>query len=241
MLLANLPSHERKLYQLAFALLAVTWLLGLLIAGISAGENAISRADNWQASERRAGADTLADFNAVTAQSHWFLEGGQSKPAVNSVDLDEPESFRLLGVIDKSGQRHALFMPPATEVGRSKLVQLSVGDQLVGDWKVVEINSTKVKVASVSDEVRELLLYGVPAKVEKAPLAKHKAAAAQNTGTKPGAIKAKAQAQDKAKPKKDKAEQERARAERTEQRAKAKAAAAKQKAEKDHPAKHKAP
>lgn len=246
MLLANLPAHERKLYQLSLVTLVAAVVLGLLAGVIGAGEDANNRPDNWQASELRTGADTLADFTAVTAQSRWFLEGGKLAATASVVDTDEPESFRLLGIIDKGGQRHALFMPPTTEAGRSKLVQLAQGEPLVGDWKIQEITSAKVLVTHASDnETRELLLYGAPAKMAQAPVAasKHKVAAkstksADNTGAaaKPKDTAAKAPA--KAKPKKDKAEVDKAHAERAEKVAKRKAEAAQKKAQKDRAAKH---
>lgn len=250
MLLANLPSHERKLYQLALALLAASLMLGVLVGGIGAGESPNGRADNWQASELRAGADTLADFNSVTTQPHWFLEGGQSAVAVQASNAGEPESFRLLGVIEKGGQRHALFMPPATEAGRSTLVQLAVGEPLIGDWKIEEIDSAKVKVASSAEnEVRELLLYGTPLKAEKEPATTKRKAGSRaeraattapgNKVAKPNAAPGSTKEKAAARPRKDSPEAQKARAERAERRAQAKADTGAKKAEKDASPKHK--
>ncbi len=241
MLLVNLPAHERKFYQLSFTLLAITLVMGLLIGGINAGESTNNRTDNWQASELRPSADTLADFNSITTQSRWFVEGGQSKATANVIDTDEVESFHLLGIVDKGGQRYALFMPPATDAGHSKMVQLATGEPLVGDWKLQEITSTKVIVSKAADnETRELLLYGAPTKAAKAPVAASKHTATAKSAKSSGASEVAAKARDasprtptKDRPKRDKAEIEKNRAQRAETVAKRKADSAHKKAEKD--------
>jgi hypothetical protein len=251
MLLANLPSYERKLYQLAFFSSAVALILGLLIGAVGAGESLVERADNWRASELPQSADTLVDFTAIAAQPRWFSEGGQLMVSSSTSNTGEPESFRLLGIVNKGGKHRALFLPPASESESRRLVQLGAGDTLIGDWQIKEITTAKVLVAQ-GEKVRELPLYGD--KVDWSPqvkssTVKHKSGATEKTPRSadskaiPGNAKAKSgdkpKVQDKAKPKKDKAELDKARVERQEQKAKVKAAAAKQKAERDSSAKHK--
>jgi hypothetical protein len=237
--------QERKLYLLGSGAICVALVLGVLAGAVSSGGTTSNREDKWQPSAIPAGVDTLADFTAITAQPRWYLEGGAVPSQAKTVE-GEPESFRLLGIVSKAGQRYALLQPPAPESGRSKLVQLGVGDVLIGDWKITEISSAKVAVsASESGEARELLLYGSPTPASPSNTAvtgQHKAGAKRAQAA-VGSVKAKSadagNSHDKAKPKKDKAERDKARAERLEQREKAKAAAARQKAEKDTASKHK--
>jgi hypothetical protein len=177
MLIANLSSQERQLYGLVGVSIAAALVLGLLGGLISFGGKSGDRADNWQASALAAPVDTLSDFTVVSEQSRWFSEAGpataaQSAEAARKAIEGQPESLKLIGIVERNNQPYALFIPldptpadpiPAGNGAPKGVLQFAAGDILVGDWVIKEITVNTVLVASnkegTEQQTRELLLY----------------------------------------------------------------------------------
>jgi hypothetical protein len=173
MLLENLSSQERQLYGLIGLACAAALVLGLLGGLISFSWGNKERADNWRASVTPSPADTLKDFTDISSRPRWFTEAGPATAAQNAEAArkaieGQPESMKLIGVVGRNGHTYALFMPVSpssinTESPRG-VQQFEVGQTLVGDWTVKEINPNKVIVATKTEgadqQSREILLYG---------------------------------------------------------------------------------
>lgn len=177
MLIANLSSQERQLYGLIGVGVAVAFVVGLLGGLISFSGKGNDRADNWQASVLAAPVDTLADFTVVSEQPRWFSEAGpataaQSAEAARKAIEGQPESLKLIGIVERNNRPYALFIPvdpvPADPIptgnGAPKgVLQFAVGDVLVGDWVVKSITVNTVLIATnredAEQQTRELLLY----------------------------------------------------------------------------------
>jgi hypothetical protein len=172
MLIANLSSQERQLYGLIGIGVAAALVLGLLGGLISFSGKGNERADNWQASALAAPVDTLSDFTAVSEQSRWFSEAGpataaQSAEAARKAIEGQPESLKLIGIVERNNRPYALFIPldpaPAANGAPKGVLQFATGDSLVGDWVVKEITVNTVLVATnkegAEQQTRELLLY----------------------------------------------------------------------------------
>ncbi len=167
MLLENLSSQERQLYGLIGISTAAALVLGLLGGLISFSWGNNERPDNWQESALSAPIDTLADFTAISSQSRWFSEAGpataeQSAEAARKAIEGQPESLKLIGIVERSKKTYALFLPVAGS-GVQSVSQFAVGDTLIGDWKVKEISTSRVLVESSKEgtetQAKELLLY----------------------------------------------------------------------------------
>lgn len=172
MLFANLPAQTRKLYQLIMLQLAAALLLGLVAGLVSFAPSVAPRADNWAPSVIPEASNTLAEFTAISKEPRWYSDKGvlqTAQTAQTAAVLEgEPESFKLLGVVNRAGKQFALFMPvnpPANEP--RKVTQLTLGDTLVGDWKLTAIANAKVTVSAQREgedpDERELLLYSLGA------------------------------------------------------------------------------
>lgn len=172
MLLANLSSQERQLYGLMGITISVAFTLGLLGGLISFSGSGRERVDNWQASVSAAPVDTLSDFTEISTQSRWFSEAGpataaQSAEAARKAIEGQPESLKLIGIVERNNRPYALFIPvnPApVDTGAPKgVLQFAAGETLVGDWVVKEITASTVVVVSnkegADQQTRELSLY----------------------------------------------------------------------------------
>lgn len=172
MLIANLSSQERQLYGLIGVGVAAALVLGLLGGLISFSGKGNDRADNWQASALTAPVDTLSDFTAVSEQSRWFSEAGpataaQSAEAARKAIEGQPESLKLIGIVERNNRPYALFIPidstPTANGAPKGVLQFAAGDVLVGDWVVKKITVNTVVVATnkegAEQQTRELMLY----------------------------------------------------------------------------------
>ncbi len=167
---ANLSSHNQKLYGLVGLALAISLFLGVVLGLILFSSDAPERPDTWQESKVRPAEDTLAEFTAVSTQSRWHHEGGKNTQATAVSSANEPEGFKLLGIVNRAEKNYALVMSLDATSPR-KVNQLAVGDILVGNWSIREITATKVILVAegAKPETRELMLY--------APVNQSKAAA----------------------------------------------------------------
>ncbi|GGY82507.1 hypothetical protein GCM10011613_29140 [Cellvibrio zantedeschiae] len=172
MLLENLSSQERQLYGLIGVSSAAALVLGLLGGLISFSWGNKDRADNWQASATPAQVDTLKDFTDISTQSRWFTEAGpataaQTAEAARKAIEGQPESLKLIGIVQRNNQPYALFIPvdpnPASSGAPKGVTQFTVGRTLVGDWQVKEITESKVVAATnkegAEQQTREIFLY----------------------------------------------------------------------------------
>lgn len=172
MQLNNLSPHERKLYISIGLVLVVAFAAGLLGALVNFGDGSNNNSDNWQASSLAEAEDTQSLYAIVTEPSRWYQDpalaaiaqakqGSQQQQSLEG----QPESFKLLGIVERDGKKVALFMPPtatATLTAR-KISALSEGDTLVGDWKIKELTASKVILMAEREgadpEINELMLY----------------------------------------------------------------------------------
>ncbi len=172
MLIANLSSQERQLYGLIGVGVAAALVVGLLGGLISFSGKGNDRADNWQASALAAPVDTLSDFTLVSEQPRWFSEAGpataaQTAEAARKAVEGQPESLKLIGIVERNNRPYALFIPidPASAAnGAPKgVLQFAAGDTLVGDWVVKDITGNTVIVVTnkegAEQQTRELMLY----------------------------------------------------------------------------------
>lgn len=169
MLFANLSTQERKLYSLIGMGLVVALVVGALGGLIGFIGKSSERTDNWQASSLANPIDTLPLFTLVSTPTRWYqdpvLALAQAKAEEQKSLEGQPDSFKLLGIVERGGKKVALFMPIAglkTPSAR-KLSTLSQGDVLIGDWKVNELTASKVVLIAEKEGVeaqrKEILLY----------------------------------------------------------------------------------
>ncbi|RYZ95344.1 MAG: hypothetical protein EOO68_18725 [Moraxellaceae bacterium] len=172
MLIANLSSQERQLYGLIGITLSAAFVFGLLGGLISFSWGNAERPDNWQASIVAAPVDTLGDFTAISTQSRWFSEAGpataeQTAEAARKAIEGQPESLKLIGIVERNSRPYALFIPvnpaPVASGGPKGVLQFAAGETLVGDWIVKEITASTVVVVTdkegAEQQTRELSLY----------------------------------------------------------------------------------
>jgi hypothetical protein len=169
MLIANLSSQERQLYGLIGITLSVAFVIGLLGGLISFSGKGSERADNWQASVSVAPTDTLSDFTEISTQSRWFSEAGpataaQSAEAARKAIEGQPESFKLIGIVERNNRPYALFIPvnpaPNSTGGPKGVLQFAAGESLVDDWVIKEITASSVVVVNNKEGTeQQLSLY----------------------------------------------------------------------------------
>lgn len=166
-LLSNLPHQDQKLYGFVVRACTAALVLGLFVGMVSLNSNKADGADNWRATEIPARPDAASDFAVVTGNSRWFREKAAINPAQAAEEArkaieGQPESLKLIGIIERAGIRYALFIPVDPTAGRAA-TPYTVGDTLVGDWKVKEITSGGLTVTAQREgeepQTRELLLY----------------------------------------------------------------------------------
>lgn len=166
-MLHRLSSQDQKLYGIILQMCAAALALGLLFGLISFNSNKADGSDNWQATHLPSPPDATTEFSTVTANSRWFREKGTVSPAQAEEDAKkaiegQPESLKLIGVVERSGRVYALFLPVAGG-GAQSVSQFAAGDTLVGDWKVKEISASRVIVESSKEgadtQTKELVLY----------------------------------------------------------------------------------
>lgn len=91
----------------------------------------------------------------------------QTAEAARKAIEGQPESLKLIGIVERNNRPYALFIPvdPASAAnGAPKgVLQFTAGDVLVGDWVIKEITVNTVLVATnkegAEQQTRELLLY----------------------------------------------------------------------------------
>jgi hypothetical protein len=166
-LLHRFSSQDQKLYGLILQACAAALVLGLLFGLISFNSNKADGTDNWQATSLTPAPDATTEFSTVTANSRWFREKGAMNPAQAEAEAKkaiegQPESLKLIGVVERSGRVYALFLPVAGG-GAQNVSQFAAGDTLVGDWKVKEVSTSRVIVESSKEgaetQTKELSLY----------------------------------------------------------------------------------
>lgn len=166
-LLNNLPHLDQKLYGIVMRVCAASMALGLMVGMISLNGNKADGADNWQATEVITPPDPVSELAAVNANSRWFREKSVVDPVQSAEDArkaiqGQPESLKLIGIIERAGTRYALFIPSDPSVGHA-VTQFTMGDILVGDWKVKEITPGGLTVTAQREGeeplTREVLLY----------------------------------------------------------------------------------
>lgn len=159
--------QDQKLYGVILRVWAAVLVLGLLCGLISFNGNKMDASDSWQATSLTAPIDSASEFTAVTTNSRWFREKGAITPAQAEEEAKkaiegQPESLKLIGVVERSGRVYALFLPVAGG-GTQSVSQFAAGETLVGDWKVKEITSSHVVVESSKEgtetQTKELPLY----------------------------------------------------------------------------------
>lgn len=172
MLLANLSSQERQLYSLIGLGLSAALVLGLLGGLISFGGSGNERADNWQETSVPNAIDTLTEFTAISTEPRWFnenpiLSAEQSAEAARKAVEGQPESLKLIGIVERNGKSYALFIPASSGTSTSAspkgVLQFAAGDTLVGDWLVKSISASTVTVETrkeaAEQQTREISLY----------------------------------------------------------------------------------
>lgn len=166
-LLHRLSSQDQKLYGIILQACALALVLGLLFGVVSFNGNKADSKDNWQATSLAVAPDSAGEFAAVTNNSRWFREKGAINPAQAEAEAKkaiegQPESLKLIGIVERSKKVYALFLPIAGG-GAQNVSQIAVGETLVGDWKIKEISASRVLVESSKDgaetQTKELLLY----------------------------------------------------------------------------------
>jgi|GEM_PF-5311016 len=166
--LHRFSTQDQKLYGLILQACVAALLLGLVFGLISFNANKKDNTDNWQATVLAAPADSASEFSAVTTNSRWFREKGAVNPAQAAEEAKkaiegQPESLKLIGIVERSKKVYALFLPIAGG-GAQSVSQFAVGDMLVGDWKVKEISTSHVIVESNKEgtetQTKEIPLYG---------------------------------------------------------------------------------
>lgn len=166
-LLHRLSPQDQKLYAMILRVCAAALVLGLLFGLVSLNNNKVENSDNWQATSLATPPNSVSELAAVTANSHWFREKGAVNPAQAAEEAKkaiegQPESLKLIGVVERSGRVYALFLPAAGG-GTQSVSQFAAGDILVGDWKVKEITTSHVIVESNTEgsetQTKELSLY----------------------------------------------------------------------------------
>lgn len=164
-LLRKLSHQDQKLYSIIILACTLAFVLGLLAGFINLNSNKTDKTDNWQPTHLPAPPDAATEFSTVTTNSRWFREKGVVSPTQAAEEAKkaiegQPESLKLIGIVDRKGQIYALFLPAN---GGKSVSQFAAGDTLVGDWKVKGISASKVTVESRKDgaetQTKELLLY----------------------------------------------------------------------------------
>ncbi len=157
---ANLSAHSQKLYGLVGLALVICLVLGRALGLVLFSSDAPERPDTWQESKVQPAEDTLAEFTTVSTQARWHHEGGANTQATAVSLANEPEGFKLLGVVNRAEKNYALVMSLDATSPR-KVNQLAVGDILVGNWSIRDITATKVILVAegAKPETRELMLY----------------------------------------------------------------------------------
>jgi len=166
-LLHRFSPQDQKLYGLILRTSAIALVLGLLFGLISFNSNKMGSTDNWQATTLPAAPESASEFSAVTANSRWFREKGaistaQAEEEAKKAIEGQPESLKLIGVVERSGRMYALFLPQAGG-GTQSVKQVAIGETLVGDWKLKEISADRVLAESTKEgtetQTKELSLY----------------------------------------------------------------------------------
>ncbi len=165
---AQLPKHERRLYQHLAAALVAGFALGLLWVLLGFSDQRPPVEAEWQESVVPAADDVAALFAVVTQQPRWFTTVASQPQPQPQQDLlkaleGKPESLRLTGLVSKGATKYALFLPLVASAGTAAPVirQLAVGDTLVGDWVVVAIGANQVQIRQ-GDEVQVITMYQPP-------------------------------------------------------------------------------
>jgi hypothetical protein len=162
---ARLPLHEQKLYKLVLAVIAASFVLGLLWVLLGFSDQRASADPEWQASVLPPAEDPLAQFATVSERPRWFSATGVQvvQPQEDPLKALEgkPESLRLTGLVNQGDKRYALFLPliaPAGSIGKPAVRQLAEGDNLVGDWVIKTITHNQVQIQQ-DGETRTLKMY----------------------------------------------------------------------------------
>lgn len=166
-LLHRLSPQDQKLYGIILRACGVALALGLLIGLISFNGNKIDATDNWQTTVLTPAPDSAAEFLAVSSGSRWFREKGAVNPEQAAEEAKkaiegQPESLKLIGIVERNNRPYALFIP-VVGGGSQSVTQVAVGDTLVGDWKLKDISIGRVLVETIKEgteaQTKELLLY----------------------------------------------------------------------------------
>lgn len=174
--LIHLSQHQRQLYGVVLFVCLAAFLLGLSIGLLRWFSSASDTQHQWKPTPAITPADTLTEFSALTSKPHWFMDAAQVA-AQAKVDEQkslegQPEAYKLLGIIEKAGKKQALFMPieGLKTPSARKVISLSVGDTLIGDWKVKELSASKVSLIAdkqgAEPQTKDILLYATNSKLQ---------------------------------------------------------------------------
>lgn len=165
--LNQLSVKEKALYLWGGLILGGALILGFLFGLLHWVAVPDDRSVNWVGSEFIESHDTLADFNLITEKPHWFMDqaavAAQAKVEEQKSVEGSPEAFKLTGIVDRKGRKIALFLPQLTKSSISGVRSVSIGDTLIGDWKVESITASEVTLSAAQvgadPQIRQIKLY----------------------------------------------------------------------------------
>ena len=168
----HLSQHQKQLYGLIFFVCLSAAMLGALTGLLRWFSSASNVQQSWKPSEVPVVPDSIAQFTVLTTKSHWYLDpakvAAQAKVDEKKSLEGQPEAYKLLGIIEKAGKKQALFMAIETAVSGRKVLSLTTGDNLVGDWKIQSISTSKVSLIAEKEgaesQQKEILLYATNSK-----------------------------------------------------------------------------
>lgn len=164
---SQLPRHEQIAYGVSGKLSLVAFFAGLAWVFLGFNDQPPTGDANWHASELPPAEDTLGLYTLASERPRWFSEAGNLQPTQPLEDPaksleGKPESLRLTGLVTKGDIRYALFvpaLPSATSPNKpSSVIQLKEGDKLVGDWEIIAVASSHVKIRQ-GEETRVIKMY----------------------------------------------------------------------------------
>ena len=170
MALEHLSAHDRKLVVLLSGVTFSIFMVGLIGGLLRFSNVSDAKQDQWQQSTMPELPDTLSEFNSVSTKPHWYMAPGTASALANEAAKKAiegaPEAFKLLGIVETAGKKHALFLASdAASKGSRKVSQLSEGDVLIGDWKIKSMTSSKVTLVVEQEgeekQTKEIELYSI--------------------------------------------------------------------------------
>lgn len=171
-LLRNLSTQDQKLYALILRACLAALVFGLLLGLISFNSQKKDTSDNWQPTTLAPIPDVLTEFAAISNNPRWYRENvtvnpEQAAEAARKAVEGQPESLKLIGIVERNKRPYALFIPlnpnPSNGGAPKGVAQFAVGETLVGDWVVKDITKSVVVVVANKEgseqQTKEISLY----------------------------------------------------------------------------------